>query len=188
MESFAADPSLARSLGGREHPDRPPSCPTSSTSGSRTRLPVDTRFLRVLLDQIEPAARPARRPTARPGARSSPSAGDPTADAGYFLSEDKSLLFVLVETAQGREGQLHGRPGRHRDDSRRGGAAAARSFRSVQAGVTGAPVLSNDEMTAAFERQPGRHRARLRPHPRASCSLAVRAGGQAAAHAGRARR
>src|SRR4030095_16346869 len=60
-------------------------------------LPVETRFLRVLLDQTASRlARPA--PYRSPWGTLFSFGEDPPDDAGYFLSDDKSLLFILVET------------------------------------------------------------------------------------------
>jgi hypothetical protein len=66
----------------------------------------DTRFLQLVLDQIAGRLEhptPYRSPwstlfslSARP------------ADAGYFLSDDKSLLFVLVETPTSEKGSFMG--------------------------------------------------------------------------------
>src|SRR6202011_4484627 len=74
---------------------------------------------------------------------------DPPADAGYFLSDDKSLLFILVETPSSDKGSFTG--DQAAIETIRGAIARLRpAFPNVQAGVTGAPALSNDEMTSAF--------------------------------------
>src|SRR5499427_654163 len=97
MESFAGDPSLARLLEGVNTQMAAAFVSNLFDIGLQDKdLPVDTRFLRVLLDQM--ASR-----LDHPGPYRSPwgtlfSFGeDPPADAGYFLSDDKSLLFILVE-------------------------------------------------------------------------------------------
>jgi hypothetical protein len=70
---------------------------------------------------------------------------DHAPDAGYFLSDDKSLLFVLVETP-GHDGGFMATAGPSRSSAR-----LIRSPPSQRAGqVTGGPTLSGDEMTAAF--------------------------------------
>jgi hopanoid biosynthesis associated RND transporter like protein HpnN len=67
---------------------------------------------------------------------------------GYFLSEDQRLLFILADPVS--------ETGSFTDDReaiegiRATVAALRRDFPNVQVGVTGKPVLSNDEMTAAF--------------------------------------
>ena len=149
MESFAGDPSLARLLEGVNTQMAAAFVSNLFDIGLQDKdLPVDTRFLRVLLDQM--ASR-----LERPGPYRSPwgtlfSFGeDPPADAGYFLSDDKSLLFILVETPPSEKGSFTG--DQAAIESIRGAIARLRpAFPNVQAGVTGAPALSNDEMTAAF--------------------------------------
>jgi hypothetical protein len=149
MESFAGDPSLARLLEGVNTQMAAAFVSNLFDIGLQdTHLPVDTRFLRVLLDQM--ASR-----LERPGPYRSPwgtlfSFGeDPPDDAGYFLSEDKSLLFILVETPPSQKGSFTG--DQVAIETIRAAVARLRpAFPNVQAGVTGAPALSNDEMTAAF--------------------------------------
>jgi uncharacterized protein len=74
--------------------------------------------------------------------------GADSAGAGYFLSDDQKLLFILAESQT-------------KKDSFTGDQAAIEGIRGVVAvlkpefpdinvGVTGKPALSNDEMTAAF--------------------------------------
>ena len=149
MESFAGDPSLARLLEGINTQMAAAFVSNLFDIGLQDRdLPVDTRFLRVLLDQM--ASR-----LEKPGPYRSPwgtlfSFGeDPPADAGYFLSDDKSLLFILVETPSSDKGSFTG--DQAAIETIRGAIARLRpAFPNVQAGVTGAPALSNDEMTSAF--------------------------------------
>jgi len=69
-------------------------------------------------------------------------------DAGYFLSDDKRLLFVLVEATREKASFTN-----YRDAIEPLRATMARvgaEFPDVKAGLTGAPVLGNDEMEAAF--------------------------------------
>jgi hopanoid biosynthesis associated RND transporter like protein HpnN len=149
MESFAGDPSLARLLEGVN---------TQMAAAFVTNLfdlglqdkgpPVDTRFINVLLDQMSSRLeRPT--PYRSPWGTLFSFGEDPQADAGYFLSEDKSLLFILVETPEGRRGSFVG--DQEAIETIREAVARLRpAFPNVQAGVTGAPALSNDEMSAAF--------------------------------------
>ena len=149
MEGFAGDPSLATLLEGVNTQMATAFVSNLFDLGLRNDdLPVDTRFLGVLLDQISGRLE-------RPGPYRSPwgtlfsFGADPPSDAGYFLSEDKSLLFILVETPAGRKGSFAG----DRDAIETIRAAVARlraAFPGVRAGVTGAPALSNDEMSAAL--------------------------------------
>jgi hopanoid biosynthesis associated RND transporter like protein HpnN len=68
--------------------------------------------------------------------------------AGYFLSDDQRLLFVLAEPIS-KKGSFT--EDREAIEGIRATVASLRpSFPNVQVGVTGKPVLSNDEMTAAF--------------------------------------
>jgi hopanoid biosynthesis associated RND transporter like protein HpnN len=108
---------------------------------------VDLHFIQDLVRQI--AGRldrptPYRSPF---GALFSVGEGDEDS-AGYFLSEDQRLLFILAEPVS--------RAGSFTDDReaiegiRATIAALKASFPDVQVGVTGKPALANDEMTAAF--------------------------------------
>src|SRR6266511_880961 len=93
MESFAGDPSLARLLEGINTQMAAAFVSNLFDLGLNDQeLPVDTRFLRMLLEQIggrldQPA--PYRSPWGTLF-----SFGNEEPDAGYFLSEDKSLLFI----------------------------------------------------------------------------------------------
>src|SRR5262249_7290110 len=148
MESFAGDPSLARLLEGVNTQMAAAFVSNLFDLGLNDKdLPVDTRFLRVLLDQISPRLeRPV--PYRSPWATLFSFGGD-TADAGYFLSEDKSLLFILVESPKGDKGSFVG--DKKAIDAVRGALARLKAdYPTVLAGVTGGPALSNDEMSAAF--------------------------------------
>jgi hopanoid biosynthesis associated RND transporter like protein HpnN len=148
MESFAGDPTLARLLEGVNTQMAAAFVSNLFDLGLNDRdLPVDTRFLRVLLDQIgtrldHPA--PYRSPWGTLF-----SFGNEPPDAGYFLSEDKSLLFVLVESPRGDKGSFVGDQ-KSIDAVRTAIAKLRPDFPTIQAGVTGGPALSNDEMSAAF--------------------------------------
>ncbi len=148
MESFADDPSLSRLLEGVNSQMAAAFVSNLFDLGLNDRdLPVDTRFLGVLLDQISMRLeRPT--PYRSPWATLFSFGGD-AADAGYFLSEDKSLLFILVESPKGEKGSF---VGDHKAiDAIRGAIARLHAdFPAIQAGVTGGPALSNDEMSAAF--------------------------------------
>jgi uncharacterized protein len=69
-------------------------------------------------------------------------------DAGYFLSDDQRLLFVTIDVAETTGTFTNERAA---IEALRTTIAGLRSeFPEVRVGVTGAPALSNDEMTAAF--------------------------------------
>lgn len=106
----------------------------------------DFRFLRELLTQISERMdhpRPYRSPW---GALFS--FGQAEEDSGYFLSDDKSLLFILVEPASEKGSFTSDRAAI--ETIREQIAKLRAEFPGVQVGVTGPPTLSNDEMTAAF--------------------------------------
>src|SRR5713101_3330062 len=107
MESLAGDPSLARLVEGINTQMAAAFVSNLFDLGLNDQdLPVDTRFLRVLLDQISTRLeRPT--PYRSPWATLFSFGGD-TADAGYFLSDDKSLLFILVESPKGDKGSFVG--------------------------------------------------------------------------------
>jgi len=68
--------------------------------------------------------------------------------AGYFLSEDQRLLFILAEP-ESQRGSFTGDQ-RAIEGIRGSIATLKREFPEVAVGVTGKPALSNDEMVAAF--------------------------------------
>jgi hopanoid biosynthesis associated RND transporter like protein HpnN len=68
--------------------------------------------------------------------------------AGYFLSEDQKLLFILAEP-ETQKGSFTGDQ-RAIEGIRGTIASLKREFPEVSVGVTGKPALSNDEMVAAF--------------------------------------
>ena len=74
--------------------------------------------------------------------------GDDSEGAGYFLSDDQRLLFILAEPTS-KSGSFTGDR-----DAIEGVRATVTSLRpefpDIEVGVTGKPALSNDEMTTAF--------------------------------------
>ena len=148
MESFAGDPSLARLVEGANAAMASAFVSNLFDLGLEKGGGENTRFLQLVLEQISDRLD-------RPTPYRSPwgtlfSLGDRPADAGYFLSDDKSLLFALVETPKSDKGSFMG--DRHSIEAIRAVIAKLKpDFPNVQAGVTGGPTLSNDEMTAAFE-------------------------------------
>ena len=148
MESFAGDPSLARLVEGANAAMASAFVSNLFDLGLEKGGGENTRFLQLVLEQITGRLD-------RPTPYRSPwgtlfSLGERPADAGYFLSDDKSLLFALVETPKSDKGDFMG--DRRAIEAIRGVIASLKAdFPNVQAGVTGGPTLSNDEMTAAFE-------------------------------------
>ena len=148
MESFAGDPSLARLVEGANAAMASAFVSNLFDLGLEKGGGENTKFLQVVLEQIGDRLD-------RPMPYRSPwgtlfSLGERPPEAGYFLSEDKSLLFALVETPKSDKGSFMGN--RRAIEVIRGVIADLKpDFPNVQAGVTGGPTLSNDEMVAAFE-------------------------------------
>jgi hopanoid biosynthesis associated RND transporter like protein HpnN len=112
-----------------------------------TKESLDLRFVRDLVAQIATRLE-------RPAPYQSPwgslfSVGGDSAGAGYFLSEDQRLLFILAEP-QSQEGSFTGDRAAI-EGVRETVARLKPEFPDIRVGVTGKPALSNDEMTAAFE-------------------------------------
>ncbi|MBI2544228.1 MAG: MMPL family transporter, partial [Candidatus Rokubacteria bacterium] len=148
MENFAATPTLAQLIAGINTQIASAFVSNFFDLGLQDGGPVDLRFLKEVVGQIsERLDRPA--PYRSPwGALFTLDRHD-DGDAGYFLSDDKSLLFVLVEPAS-KKGSFTG--DQEAISAIRNIIAALRpEFPRVQVGVTGAPALSNDEMTSAFQ-------------------------------------
>jgi uncharacterized protein len=74
--------------------------------------------------------------------------GDDSEGAGYFLSDDQRLLFILAEPTS-KSSSFTG--DREAIEGVRATVASLRpEFPDIEVGVTGKPALSNDEMTTAF--------------------------------------
>src|SRR5207244_13256349 len=69
-------------------------------------------------------------------------------DAGYFLSDDKRLLFLLVEATRAKASFTNYRDAI--DLLRAAMAHVGTESPDVQAGLPGAPAPANDEVEAAF--------------------------------------
>ncbi len=147
MEHFAGNPTLDQLISGINTQIASAFVSKFFDLGLQNDTPVDLRFLKELLTQIsERLDRPT--PYRSPWGALFTLDGHEEGDAGYFLSDDKSLLFVLVEPAS-KKGSFTG------DQEaiaaiRRVIAGLRREFPHVQVGITGVPALSNDEMTTAF--------------------------------------
>jgi hypothetical protein len=148
MEAFAASPTLPTLVDGIS---------TQVASGlvsgffdlglSDSKGPIDLAFIDDLVRQLSERLD-------RPGPYRSPfstlfSVSDhDESRAGYFLSEDQRLLFILAEPIS--------RAGSFTEDReaiegiRAVIASLRRDFPQVHVGVTGKPALANDEMTSAF--------------------------------------
>ncbi len=108
---------------------------------------LDVHFVEELVAQIATRLdRPA--PYRSPWGTLFAVGGGDNPGAGYFLSDDQRLLFILAEPESER-GSFTGDQ-RAIEGVRRVIASLKREFPNVEVGVTGKPALSNDEMTAAF--------------------------------------
>jgi hopanoid biosynthesis associated RND transporter like protein HpnN len=149
MESFAARPTLDQLVDGVATQIANAFLGGFLDLGlSDPRGALDLRFVRDLVAQISTRLdRPA--PYQSPwGSLFSVGDGD-SASAGYFLSDDQRLLFILAEPAS-EAGSFTGDRAAI-EGVRAVVARLAREFPDVHVGVTGKPALSNDEMTAAFQ-------------------------------------
>ena len=107
---------------------------------------LDLRFVHDLVEQVSTRLD-------RPAPYRSPwgglfSVGGSSAGAGYFLSDDQRLLFVLAEPRSKGGGFTSEREAI--EGVRTVVASLRGEFPDIRVGVTGKPALSNDEMTAAF--------------------------------------
>jgi hopanoid biosynthesis associated RND transporter like protein HpnN len=119
-----------------------------SSGPGDSRGALDLRFVGDVVAQISTRLeRPA--PYKSPwGGLFSVGGDEDSASAGYFLSDDQRLLFILAEPETAK-GSFTG--DRAAIDGVRATVAALRAeFPEVEVGVTGKPALANDEMVAAF--------------------------------------
>jgi hopanoid biosynthesis associated RND transporter like protein HpnN len=77
------------------------------------------------------------------------SVGGDSAGAGYYLSDDQRLLFILAQPDETGPGTFTSNQGAI-EGVREVVARLRHEFPDVNVGVTGKPALANDEMTAAF--------------------------------------
>ncbi|MBI4610489.1 MAG: MMPL family transporter [Candidatus Rokubacteria bacterium] len=148
MEAFAATPTLGQLIEGINQQIAAAFLAHFFDIGvGDGRASTDLRFLRQLLTQIEERTE-HRHPYRSPWGTLFSFGRAEEADSGYFLSDDKSLLFILVEPAS-QKGSFTG--DRTAIEIIRQRIADLRAeFSEVHVGVTGPPTISNDEMTAAF--------------------------------------
>ena len=113
----------------------------------KTKSAVDLRFVSDLVRQISDRLDRVA-PYRSPWDGLFSAGGADEASAGYFLSDDQRLLFILAEP-QTRRGSFTGDQAAI-EGTRAVIASLKKEFPNVNVGVTGKPALSNDEMTAAF--------------------------------------
>lgn len=152
MESFAARPTLDQFVEGLAT-----EVANAFVTGFLDLGLAEDRTRGANLDMIEDLVRQVSARLDRPGPYQSPwgtlFSADANADerpgAGYFLSEDQQLLFILAEP-KSQAGSFTGN--RRAIEAVRAVIATLQSeFPHVRVGVTGKPALSNDEMVAAFD-------------------------------------
>jgi len=148
MEAFAARPTLDQLVEGTATQIATAFASHFIDLGlSDAKEADDIRFVQDLIGQISTRLD-------RQGAYRSPFGtlfavdGEDRPGAGYFLSEDQRLLFILAEPDTKR-GSFTG--DRHAIEGIRETIASLKpDFPDVAVGVTGKPALQNDEMVAAF--------------------------------------
>jgi uncharacterized protein len=120
----------------------------SSGPASDSKGALDLRFVGDIVQQVSTRLdRPT--PYKSPwGGLFSVGSEEDAASAGYFLSDDQRLLFILAEPRSER-GSFTGNRAAI-DGVRATVASLKKEFPDVEVGVTGKPALSNDEMVAAF--------------------------------------
>ena len=147
METFAGRPTLDQLIDGVATQVASAFVTSFIDLGLSDAKPsLDVRFVEDLVAQI--ATR-----LDRPAPYRSPwgtlfAVGEERPGAGYFLSEDQRLLFILAEPKSERGSFTGDR--RAIEGVRAGIRRLEAEFPDVEVGVTGKPALSNDEMTAAF--------------------------------------
>src|SRR5213594_2443322 len=148
MEAFAARPTLDQLADGMATQIATAFVSNFIDLGlSDGRGASDLRFVQDLVAQIGSRLdRPA--PYRSPFGTLFAVEGADSPGAGYFLSEDQRLLFILAEPETQR-GSFTGDQ-RAIEGIRAVIASLKRDFPDVQVGVTGKPALQNDEMVAAF--------------------------------------
>jgi hopanoid biosynthesis associated RND transporter like protein HpnN len=148
MEAFAARPTLDQLVEGTATQIATAFASHFIDLGlSEAKELSDLRFVQDLIGQISGRL-------ARPGPYRSPFGtlfavdGEDRPGAGYFLSEDQRLLFILAEPDTQRGSFTGDR--RAIEGIRDVIASLKGDFPDVAVGVTGKPALQNDEMVAAF--------------------------------------
>ncbi|MGH7332556.1 MAG: MMPL family transporter [Candidatus Rokuibacteriota bacterium] len=148
LERYAGQPTLARLLEGLNTQLANAMALGFIDLGLEQKRATDVRFLEAILGQMRSQLAGAPR-YASPWSTAFAMGRLDAPDAGYFFSPDRRLLFMFVEPLR-QEGNF--KENRGRIENIRGAIARLRrEFPQVQAGVTGGPALSHDEMAAAFD-------------------------------------
>jgi uncharacterized protein len=147
LRGFAAEPGLTRLVEGVSGELAQAVAAAFLDLGlADDREALDLGVLTVLLDQVAERLDGTVAPYRSPWGALLGLEGD---GAGYFVSDDGRLLFVLVQPPRGDVRSFTS--DRAAIEAVRGAIAALHpEFPGVEVGVTGAPALAHDEMTTAF--------------------------------------
>lgn len=148
IDGYAARPTLDRLIDGINRQIASAFVARFFDLGLDEDEPVSPRSLRDLLAQMS-ARLDGPAPFHSPWSTVLTASGAEEETAGYFFSEDKRFLFILVEPLSLRQSFTD-----NQEVIRALRAAIARlreEFPGVRAGVTGTPALANDEMVTAFQ-------------------------------------
>ena len=147
LESYAARPSLAELLNAVNRQIAAAMVGGFFDLGLQKQEAGDLRFLEALVTQMDAQLRGSTTYVSPWGTAFSVARFDDP-DAGYYFSRNKKLLFLFVSSRR-EEGTFA--DNRDRIQALRDAVARlGTEFPQVQAGVTGSPALSNDEMVAAL--------------------------------------
>jgi hopanoid biosynthesis associated RND transporter like protein HpnN len=147
IEDYAAHPSLARLLEALSRQMANAMALGFLDLGLGGGRAEDLRFLETTIDQISGRLDgPIAYVSPWTAAFSMGRLDEP--DAGYFLSADRRLLFLFVR--QERDTRSFGENRERIAAIRRAIARLHPEYPDVQAGVTGGPAISSDEMATAF--------------------------------------
>ncbi len=150
MENFAARPTLDQLVEGISNQIASDFAGAFLDLGlNEDKGPPDVRLIQDLVTQIGSRL---DKPAPYKSPWGSLFGADPNLDegsAGYFLSDDQKILFILAEPESSKRSSFTA--DRATIDGIRAVVASLRSeFAGVKVGVTGKAALSNDEMVAAF--------------------------------------
>jgi hopanoid biosynthesis associated RND transporter like protein HpnN len=144
IEAYAANPTLPQLLEGLNQQIANQMVVGFFDIGLGGQQSSDLRFLESVIDQIT-ARLDGRAAYTSPWATAFSVGRLDDPDAGYFFSADRHWLFVLVQ-----DDGNYAEKRRSIATIRSAIARLAGEFPDVQAGVTGSPAISNDEMATAF--------------------------------------
>ena len=147
IEAYAARPTLAQLLHSVDERIGRAIVSRFMDLGLEDTARGDAQFLQILLEQVTARLDGGAEPYRSPWDRLAGGAGG-TGEPRYFSSRDGRYLFVFVE-ARRQQGVFA--DNRTTVETIRGAIARLRGeFPAIEAGVTGSPAISSDEMVTAF--------------------------------------